>query len=337
MAVSGTIFGESSPTSLSEAPVSSSFQVGGCNGLKFAPQFSASTQSKTSKADGASLTTKFSYPAPFTSYANIAKVKVELPKQLPSRLTTLQKACTAKVFEADPASCPAASVVGTVRASTPLLASPLTGPAYFVSRGNEAFPQLIVVLQGENGLVIDLVGNTFISKSGITSTTFAHVPDVPASSFELTLPEGKYSALAANTSLCPAASQLVIPIEIVAQNGAVIHQSTKIEVEGCSKTLRLVSKKLGPAGKTLTLSVEVPAAGKLTASGRGLKSTSKTATARQIVSLSISLAKGNAAKIAKHKSVKVKVSLSFAPSSGKKLTTSVAATYKGKAKGGDKK
>jgi hypothetical protein len=36
----------------------------------------------------------------------------------------------------------------------------------------------------------------------ITSTTFKRVPDQPFSSFELTLPEGKYSALAANGNLC---------------------------------------------------------------------------------------------------------------------------------------
>jgi hypothetical protein len=38
-------------------------------------------------------------PKALGSYANVAKVKVSLPKQLPSRLTTLQKACLAVVFE----------------------------------------------------------------------------------------------------------------------------------------------------------------------------------------------------------------------------------------------
>ena len=54
------------------------------------------------KANGASLAAKLTYPTG-PSYANIAKVKVDLPKQLPSRLTTLQKACLAKVFDANPA------------------------------------------------------------------------------------------------------------------------------------------------------------------------------------------------------------------------------------------
>ncbi len=50
--------------------------------------------------------------------ANIAKVKVELPKQLPSRLTTLQKACPSAQFEANPAACPAASI-DRLRGGTP--------------------------------------------------------------------------------------------------------------------------------------------------------------------------------------------------------------------------
>ena len=120
------------------------------------------------------------------------------------------------------------------KAITPILPVPLEGPAYFVSHGNEAFPQLILVLQGY-GITIDLVGDTFISKAGITSSTFAHVPDAPVSSFELTLPQGKYSALTANANLCTVKGGLKMPTEFVGQNGAVIHQSTPISVSGCPK------------------------------------------------------------------------------------------------------
>ena len=151
--------------------------------------------------------------------------KVDLPKQLPSRLTTLQKACTAKQFDNHPAGRPSASVVAYAKAITPILPVPLEGPAYFVSHGGEAFPSLIIVLQGY-GVTIDLVGTTFISKAGITSSTFAHVPDAPVSSFELTLPQGKYSALTADANLCTVKGGLKMPTEFLGQNGAVIHQST---------------------------------------------------------------------------------------------------------------
>jgi hypothetical protein len=208
------------------------FQITNCAVLAFKPKLTAKTNGKTSRAKGASLSVKLTYPAgPFD--ANIARVKVNLPKQLPSRLTTLQKACPAATFEANPAGCPAASIVGHATATTPVMPVPLTGPAYFVSHGGEAFPDLIIVLQGY-GATVHLVGTTFINKAGITSSTFKQVPDVPVGTFELTLPQGKYSALAANGNLCTT-TKLAMPTSFVAQNGAVLHTSTPIVPTGCAK------------------------------------------------------------------------------------------------------
>jgi hypothetical protein len=144
------------------------------------------------------------------------------------------------VFESNPANCPAASVIGAVRVNTPVVPVQLTGPVYFVSHGGEAFPSLEIVLQGD-GVRVDVVAATFISKAGITSSTFKSVPDVPFESFELYLPEGKFSALAANGTLCT--SKLAMPTAIVAQNGTEIHESTKIAVTGCPKAKQAVKKK----------------------------------------------------------------------------------------------
>jgi hypothetical protein len=229
MGISGTINGVEG----SSVPVSVPFQIANCSTLKFEPKFAVSTSGKTSRANGASLSVKLSYPlGSLGKDANIAKVKVDLPKQLPSRLTTLQKACTVKQFEADPSGCPAASIVGHAIAITPLIPVPLEGPAYFVSYGGAKFPELVIVLQGY-GVTLDLHGETFISKAGITSSTFRSVPDAPVGSFELSLPEGKYSALAANGSLC--SSALKMPTSFTAQNGVEIHETTKISVTGCPR------------------------------------------------------------------------------------------------------
>jgi hypothetical protein len=267
MQIGGSLSSTEGATQILAVP----FQAHDCATLKFAPKFSASTSGRTSKANGASLSVKLTYPkAPFGSQANIAKVKVDLPKQLPSRLTTLQKACTAAQFKANPAGCPAASIVGYAKAITPLIPVPLEGPAYFVSNGGEAFPNLIVVLQGY-GVTVDLVGDTFISKKGITSSTFKTVPDAPVGSFELTLPQRRFSALTANGNLCGATrtvithkrvtrrmhgrvvhvrrtvkrtvvQPLLMPTSFTAQNGAVFKQTTKIAVTGCPK-------KVGKHGK----------------------------------------------------------------------------------------
>jgi hypothetical protein len=244
-AVTGTIASAEG----SSSPVSVPFQATNCASLKFAPKFAVATSGKNSKAYGTSLAVKLTYPsAPFGSEANIKQVKVELPKQLPSRLTTLQKACTAAQFNANPAGCPSASVIGYARAVTPLIPVPLEGPAYFVSNGGEAFPNLIIVLQGY-GVTIDLVGDTFISKSGVTSSTFKTVPDAPVGSFELVLPEGKYSALTALGNVCT--EKLTMPTEFLAQNGASLKQNTAVSVTGCAKAKALTrAQKLAKALKT---------------------------------------------------------------------------------------
>jgi hypothetical protein len=236
-AISATMDG--SAGALSSATVR--FQATDCATLAFKPKFSASTSGHTSKANGASLTAKLLYPLGGQgSDANIAKVKVELPKQLPARLTTLQKACPAATFEANPASCPAASAVAVATATTPLLSVGLSGPAYFVSYGGAKFPELIVVLQGD-GVTLYLHGETFISKTGVTSSTFPAVPDAPVGSFELRFPEGPDSALAANGNLCT--SKLTMPTEFLAQNGTRLKQNTKIGITGCPPSRTKAKKR----------------------------------------------------------------------------------------------
>ncbi len=261
--------------------VSEPFQVTNCAALKFEPKVAISTQGKTSKSNGASLTYKLTYPnVPQGTDADIHYVKVELPKALPSRLTTLQKACTQAQFKANPAGCPSASLIGHAKAVVPNIPVPLEGPVYFVSNGGEAFPNLVIVLQGYN-VRIDLIGDTFISKSGITSTTFKTVPDNPVYSFEINLPEGPYSALAANGNLCrltttkivkkkvkvkvhgktktvtrkvkeQVSAALQMPNEYIAQNGAVVKKTVPISVTGCGKAKpakKVKKKKKGKGSK----------------------------------------------------------------------------------------
>jgi hypothetical protein len=227
--------------------INTPFEAADCSSLAFKPAFTVSTSAKTSRADGASLTAKLTVAGALGTQANISRVKVELPKALPSRLPTLQKACTAAQFEANPAGCPSASVIGHAKAITPILPVPLEGPAYFVSHGGEGWPSLVVVLQGY-GFTIDLTGTTFISKAGVTSSTFKTVPDQPVTSFELTLPEGPYSALTALGNLCTA-KKLTMPTELVGQNGAEIKQSTKVAATGCPKAKKTTHKKKHKAKK----------------------------------------------------------------------------------------
>jgi hypothetical protein len=246
-----TIKGTVSSTQGAAATVSSPFQAANCATLPFKPSFSASTQAGTSKTRGASLVVKVGYPHGVQT--NIHSVAVSLPTRLPARLTTIQQACRDTVFDVNPAACPAASVIGAATAATPVLPVAVSGPAYLVSHGGAAFPDIVIVLQGD-GVRVNLDGSIDISKKGITSSKFANVPDVPISSFELSLPEGPHSALTAahlpakaHGSLCT--TKLTMPTTITAQNGAVIKQSTKINVTGCSRPSGTSkAKKSGHAG-----------------------------------------------------------------------------------------
>ncbi len=263
-AITGAGQDPTNPADQDTVDASAPFQAADCSSLQFAPKFSASASAKTSRLEGANLSVKLSFPdTPQGTQSNIHQVKVELPRQLPSRLPTLQKACTKAQFDTNPAGCPPASIVGHAKATTPILPVPLEGPAYFVSNGGEAWPNLIIVLQGY-GLTIDLLGDTLISKQGVTSSTFKTVPDQPVTSFELTLPEGPYSALAALGNLCTLTKTVTVkkkvttsvhghrrtstrkikqtkrtgmtmPTEFVAQNGAVTNQETPVTVTGCPK------------------------------------------------------------------------------------------------------
>jgi hypothetical protein len=182
--------GTATSTEGATAALSSPFQVGSCRSLTFKPTFKVATSAKTSRIEGASLHVTLTLPdeGGLSSEANVQRVKVSLPKQLPSPLKTLQKACLEKAFAQNPASCPVASQVGQVKVSTPVLPGGLTGTAYFVSHGGAKYPELIMVLTGQNGVTVQVHGETFISKAGITTATFGTVPDVPFSNFELTLP-----------------------------------------------------------------------------------------------------------------------------------------------------
>jgi hypothetical protein len=222
--------------------VSSPFAVTGCSGLKFKPRISATTSGKTSKANGARLVVKLSQEA---GEANVSKVDLTLPIVLPARLSTLQLACTQSQFAVNPAGCPAGSVIGSATARTPLLSTPLAGPAYLVSHAGAAFPDVVFMLQAnERGSVVrvDLVGGTQIKK-GITYSRFESVPDAPISAFQATLPEGPHSIFAAFGSLCK--KRPLLFAEVVGQNGSVFARSVKIAVSGCAKpALKVKSRKV---------------------------------------------------------------------------------------------
>ena len=265
---------------------------------------------------------KLSYPpGSLGTQANIKSVKVELPKNLPSRLTTLQKACTAKAFETNPASCPAESVIGHAVVHTQVLPVPLEGPAYFVSHGGEAFPSLEIVLQGY-GVTVDLVGTTFITKSGITSTNFKTTPDVPFETFELTFRRGS-TAHWLRMGICVRAER--------AENAHRFCGTERCDAEpGHADLSRPAASPRSRSSSTASRATPPPFRSRshLRASwwrrGRACPKQARSPTGATTLTVKLTLTKGEAAFLGKHKGRKLaaKIKLTFTPKKGAKLKTS---------------
>ena len=250
MRIEGTITGSEGAS----AGVSSPFQTSDCGALPFGPRLTAGAVGHGSKADGTTFkvtVTSGGVNGNGVAQAGIAKVDLQLPKQLSSRLPTLQKACTEAVFNANPAACDEGSVIGYATIHTPVLKNPLSGPAYLVSHGNAAFPDVEFVLQGE-GIKLVLDGKTQI-KNGITYSKFESTPDAPFTVFETVLPAGPHGVLTPNVAekkhfeLC--GETLAMPTTIVGQDGAVIERSTRIAIEGCGAVKSAKARKLTRAQK----------------------------------------------------------------------------------------
>ncbi|MGC1852541.1 MAG: hypothetical protein WA687_08900 [Solirubrobacterales bacterium] len=217
------------------APLASPFFLAGCAGLRFSPRVSAAAGALVTRASGVAL--RLVVRNPRGAQANLRAISVMFPRQLSPRLSTIQAACARAAFAAEPSSCPRASVVGTARVRTPILDVPLSGPAYLVSRGLDALPGIVLVLQGR-GVVLKLAGSLRISDTGVTAVSFASIPDARISSFVLALTRGSHSALGASflggvkESLC--ARKLVMPTRVVAQSGSRIERSIPVAITGCA-------------------------------------------------------------------------------------------------------
>jgi hypothetical protein len=235
--VTGGLTSDRGATSALSVP----FQVTNCAVLGFKPKLTTTTSGKTSRKNGTSLQIKIAYPArAIGKEAWFRSAKFAFPKQLPARLTTLQKACPSTTFNQNPAACPPQSRVGTAVVHTPVLPDVLSGIVYFVSYGGAKFPEAVIVLQGDD-VTVELHAETFISKTGVTSATLPSIPGVPFESVEVTLPAGPFSEFAAVGNLCKSKPKL--GTAFTAQNGLAIHTTTPIAVTGCPKHKKVKKRR----------------------------------------------------------------------------------------------
>lgn len=194
-----------------QATLSQRFQVGGCEGLAFKPKLSLRLKGSVKRSSNPKLIANLTARPGET---NIARAQVKLPGAVFLDQSHIRTICTRVQFAAD--ACPAGSVYGKVRATTPLLGYPLAGSVYLRSSSHE-LPDLVAKLEGpaSQPIEIDVVGKTDAVK-GALRNTFEAVPDAPVSSFRLELFGGKRGLVEMSDGFCSARRATV---KLDGQNG----------------------------------------------------------------------------------------------------------------------
>ena len=176
------------------ATASERFQVGGCKALGFKPSLSLRLKGGTKRSQHPALRATLTYPK--GAYANTAKAVVALPHSEFLEQAHIKTICTRVQFAAG--ACPKGSIYGKARATSPLLAEPLSGPVYLRS-SSHPLPDLVIALHGQ--IDVDAVGRIDSHNSGIR-TSFEGVPDAPISKFVLEMQGGAKGLLVNSQDLC---------------------------------------------------------------------------------------------------------------------------------------
>jgi hypothetical protein len=223
-------------TESATAALSDRFQAAGCRGLGFKPRVAPKI------LGGSKAMNRRRHPALQVTVkepkgkANIAGVSFAMPHSIMLDQSNIKAVCTRVQFSAG--KCPAASVYGTAKATTPLLEKPLEGPVYLRSSSNK-LPDLVVDLKGQIEIVLD--GRIKNQKGGIR-TVFDGVPDAPISSFQLNMKGGKKGLLVNSVNLCQAHAKALV--ETTGQNGATFDSRPSLATScGRTKSVRKGGKK----------------------------------------------------------------------------------------------
>ncbi len=214
MSVAGT---ETSVTGQSAA-LSSSFQVGGCGGLAFAPSLALKVFGSTNRNAKPRLRAVLQAKS---GEANIRRAQVNLPHSEFLEQNHLKEVCTRALFNAGGGhgeQCPKSAIYGKAKAWSPLLDKPLEGPVFLRSSSHK-LPDLVVALNGQIDVTLD--GKVDSGPNKGIRNTFEFVPDAPVSKFILELKGGKKGLLVNSENLCSKKAETHAIVRFTGQNGKV--------------------------------------------------------------------------------------------------------------------
>jgi len=226
MMIAATVTG----TEGQSAEASDRFQVDGCQNLKFSPKLSLSLKGGTKRSKNPALRAVLTAKP---GQANIGRVAVTMPPSVFIDQSHISNPCTRVQFAAG--ACPPKSILGTARATSPLLDEPLEGPVYFRSNGGEReLPDIVADLNGQIHVTqVGFIDSVPTKGSEISRlrTTFASVPDAPLSQVVLELKGGKVGLIENSRDICGRAYHATA--NLAAHNGRHASLRPLVRVKGC--------------------------------------------------------------------------------------------------------
>jgi hypothetical protein len=222
------------------APLTSRYQLGECQGLAFKPKLGIRLFGSTTRGGHPALKGTVTMPA---GGANISEASVALPHSEFLDQSHIGTVCTRVQFaegDGNGSNCPAASIYGTATATSPLVDYTLQGNVYLRSSTNK-LPDLVVALHGppSQPIAVDAVARIDSINGGIRST-FEGVPDLPVSSFVLSMQGGKKGLLQNSTNICKATNKATALI--AAQNGKGVELRPELKNSKCGKAKKKSKK-----------------------------------------------------------------------------------------------
>jgi hypothetical protein len=218
-------------------PLARRFQVGGCNSLPYKPKLTTKLFGPIHRGGHPRLRSVFTAKP---GEANTARISFALPKSEFIDQAHFRTICTRVQFAAN--QCPAGSVYGHIKATSPLVDYALEGPLYLRSSSHK-LPDLVAVLRGpaSQPIEVDLDGRVDSVNGGIR-TTFEAVPDQPVSKAIVTLQGGKKGLFQNSTNICKGTHRATLKLD--GQNGKVHDSRPPVEAQ-CAKGAKKPKKGKG--------------------------------------------------------------------------------------------
>jgi hypothetical protein len=211
------------PYSGANASGQASFTPTNCGALDFSPSFSARVGGPGQTGPGRVPTTVTTSIDQDLDEAGLVQAQVQVPSNdLVPDPNLLGSQCDPAAFQAS--ACPSTTIVGSAIAASPLLSQPLAGNVVMLNNGTP-IPDIGLDLNGQLHLL--LRGSLTLSEL----VTFAGLPDIPISHFQLTFGP-QPGLLTANRNLCaPPAPRF--HADFSGYNGANSSVDAAATVDGC--------------------------------------------------------------------------------------------------------